>query len=112
MTTISTLEKRALTIAEFEQELKPTQADLTALADMYRKRMDKETAADVLDRISGHILEENESLTLIDKLLLFVRESYVLGALDASELTADGCALTAVKLLKECEIIYPADREE
>ena len=101
--------KNILTVSEFEKELTPnlTQADLNALADRYRETIDREQAAEMLAHISEQIKTEAESWSFSDKLLWIVREAYVLGAIEASEVTGEAIAHAATELLEQSEIAYP-----
>ena len=101
--------KNILTVSEFEKELTPnlTPADLNALADKYRETIDREQAAEMLAHISEQIKTEANSWSFSDKLLWIVREAFVLGAVQASEVTGEAMAKAAAELLEQSEIAYP-----
>lgn len=114
MNNIPVLDKNILTISEFEEAIKPelSPADLNALADKYRQRIDKEVAAEMLAHISEQIAEEAIAWSMTDKLLWIVREAYVLGAIEASEVTGEAIAHAAAELLEQSEIAYPIKKEK
>ena len=96
------MEAIAISIKEFEEEMKPTfkEEDYTALADTYRKQLDMETAMEMLESISKGYTKQAEA-TLLDKMLYVMLEAFVRGAVHASEITAEAMAQHAVEILKK-----------